>query len=83
MGDAPQFDKALAAAKRGVALEPTNPYRKAAMVSTLLVGGQDVDPRHAAHAVAVAEDAFSQAPNLPSVLVRAGVEGCGPYCRRG
>lgn len=62
-GKDPAFDKALEAAHRAVALEPANPYRKAALVATLLVGGQDVDPAYASTAVQTAEDAVAQAPN--------------------
>ena len=64
----PEFDRALLAAEKAVELEPSNPYRKAALVATLLVGGQDVDPRHAAAAVTVAEEAMSQLPTTSTSL---------------
>jgi len=62
-GAHPEFDKALAAAEKAVDLEPTNPYRTASLVATLLIGGEDVDPAYAATALAVAEDAVRQYPN--------------------
>jgi len=58
-----EFDKALAAAERAVELEPANPYRKAALVAILIVGGQDVDPQYAQTAAATGEAAVKSAPN--------------------
>lgn len=59
----PEFDKALAAAERAITLEPTNPYRTAAFVALLLVGGQDVDPQYAKTAVTTAAAAIEKWPN--------------------